>query len=580
MKKEDKKSWINVPPWIIIGAVFILAPIFLYIAVESINKQKEYTERLLLERGTALIRSFEAGTRTGLLGIKWDGSQIQKLVTETAQQPDVDHILVTDQNGKILAHSDPTKVGKIYWLQLDTEKIYGSNVLEWRQFEGLDAKKVFEVYGKISPLPGQLTAFVRTETPHELLRLRISSKEGEDLSRPIVFVGLDMGPLESARKADARNTIILAIILLLIGFAGIISLFLAHGYRTARASLSIIKVFSDTLVENLPMGILAIGIDGKITSFNQAAETLIKYSAEEAVGKEADAVLPESLRVLVDELDSGDQILSRAVDCTRSDGKTIPLEVTATILRGDEGNSLGDVLLFRDLTEIRKLRMEVERSQRLASLGRLAAGIAHEIRNPLSSIKGFATYFRQRYKDVPEDQETAEIMVQEVDRLNRVIGELLEFARPMDMQLRKTAIRDLIQSSVKMVEAQALEKNIEIKTNIAPEIDTVLLDPDRMNQIFLNLYLNAIQAMDEGGVLTADFSRDGVKEIKIVISDTGKGIARKDLGKVYDPYYTTKPSGTGLGLAIVHRIVEAHQGEIKVESKQGRGTTVTIVLPA
>jgi two-component system sensor histidine kinase HydH len=214
-------------------------------------------------------------------------------------------------------------------------------------------------------------------------------------------------------------------------------------------------------------------------------------------------------------------------------------------------------------------------------LGRLAAGIAHEIRNPLSSIKGFATYFRQRYKDVPEDQETAEIMVQEVDRLNRVIGELLEFARPMDMQLRKTVIRDLIGSSLKMVEAQALEKNIEIKTHIAPEIDTVLLDPDRMNQIFLNLYLNAIQAMDEGeGVLTTDISRDGVKEIKIVISDTGKGIVRKDLGKVFDPYYTTKPSGTGLGLAIVHRIVEAHEGEIKVESKQGTGTSVTIILPA
>ncbi|MBN2178689.1 MAG: PAS domain S-box protein [Deltaproteobacteria bacterium] len=580
MKKEDKKSWINIPPWIIIGAVVILAPIFFYIAVEGINKQKEYTERLLLERGTALIRSFEAGTRTGLLGMRWDGAQIQKLVTETAQQPDVDYLLVTDQNGKILAHSDPSKVGQVYWVQLDTEKIYGSNTPDWRQFEGEDSEKVFEVYGKTSPLPGQLTAFVRTDSPHELLRLRISSQEGEDLSRPIVFVGLDMGPLESARKADARNTIILALILLLIGFAGIISLFLAHGYRTARASLSIIKAFSDTLVENLPMGILAIGTDGKITSFNQAAETLLKYSTQEAVGKEAESVLPESLRTIVDELDSGDEILSRAIDCARSDGKIVPLEVTATILRGDEGDSLGDVLLFRDLTEIRKLRREVERSQRLASLGRLAAGIAHEIRNPLSSIKGFATYFRQRYNDVPEDQETAEIMVQEVDRLNRVIGELLEFARPMDMQLRKTAIRDLIQSSLKMVEAQAREKNIEIKTTIAPEIDTVLLDPDRMNQIFLNLYLNAIQAMDEGGVLTADLSRDGVKKIKIVISDTGKGIARKDLGKVFDPYYTTKPSGTGLGLAIVHRIVEAHQGEIKVESKEGKGTTVTIVLPA
>lgn len=580
MKKEDKKSWINIPPWIIIGAVFILAPIFLYIAVEGINKQRQYTERLLLERGTALIRSFEAGTRTGLLGIKWDGSQIQKLVTETAQQPDVDYLLVTDQYGKILAHSDPSKVGQIYWVQLDTEKIYGSNIPDWRQFEGVDDKKVFEVYGKTSPLPGQLTAFIRTDTPHELLRLRISPKEGEDLSRPIVFVGLDMGPLESARKADARNTIILALILLLIGFAGTISLFLAHGYRTARASLTIIKVFSDTLVENLPMGILAIGIDGKITSFNQAAEKLLKYSAEEVVGKEADALLPDSLRAIVDDLNSGDQILSRAVDCPRPDGKTIPLEVTATILRGDEGDSLGDVLLFRDLTEIRKLRREVERSQRLASLGRLAAGIAHEIRNPLSSIKGFATYFRQRYKDVPEDQETAEIMVQEVDRLNRVIGELLEFARPMDMQLRKTAIKDLLQSSLKMVEAKAQEKNIEIKTDIAPEIDTVLLDPDRISQVFLNLYLNAIQAMDEGGTLASDISRNGVREIKIVISDTGKGIARKDLGKVFDPYYTTKPSGTGLGLAIVHRIIEAHKGEIKVESKQGRGTSVAIILPA
>jgi len=579
MKKVDRKSWINVPPWIIIGAVLILAPIFLYIAVEDINKQRENTERLLLERGTALIRSFEAGTRTGLLGMRWDGSQIQKLVTETAQQPDVDYLLITDQYGKILAHSDPSKVGQIYWVQLDTEKIYGSTIPDWRQFEGSDTKKVFEVYGKTSPLPGQLTAFIRTDTPHELLRLRISSEEGEDLSRPIAFVGLDMGPLESARKADARNTIILALILLLIGFAGTISLFLAHGYRTARASLSMIKVFSDTLVENLPMGILAIGIDGKITSFNQAAETLLNYSADEAVGKDADVVLPEALRSLVVELNSGDEILSKALDCLRSDGTTVPLEVTVTMLRGDDGDSLGDVLLFRDLTEIRKLRREVERSQRLASLGRLAAGIAHEIRNPLSSIKGFATYFGQRYKDVPEDLETAEIMVQEVDRLNRVIGELLEFARPMDMQLRKTAIRDLIQSSLKMVEVQALAKNIEIETHIAPEIDTVLLDPDRMNQIFLNLYLNAIQAMDEGGVLTANLSRDGVKQIKIVISDTGKGIARKDLGKVFDPYYTTKPSGTGLGLAIVHRIIEAHQGEIKVDSKEGKGTTVTIILP-
>jgi two-component system sensor histidine kinase HydH len=131
-----------------------------------------------------------------------------------------------------------------------------------------------------------------------------------------------------------------------------------------------------------------------------------------------------------------------------------------------------------------------------------------------------------------------------------------------------------------VIEAQASEKNIEITTNLSSEIDKISIDPDRINQVLLNLYLNAIQAMEDGGVLTTELFHDDSGEIKIAISDTGKGINKKDIGRIFDPYFTTKPSGTGLGLAIVHRIIEAHKGEIKVESKPGKGTVVTIVLTA
>jgi two-component system sensor histidine kinase HydH len=256
------------------------------------------------------------------------------------------------------------------------------------------------------------------------------------------------------------------------------------------------------------------------------------------------------------------------------------LDLSASLLEGDKGDFWGFIILFRDLTEVRNLKGEIERNQRLASLGRLAAGVAHEIRNPLSSIKGFATYFRERYKDVPEDQRTAEIMVQEVDRLNRVIGQLLEFARPMTVQKRSTSLQAVIQHSLKMMEREAEGRNIRIVTTLSPGIGEVPIDPDRINQVLLNLYLNAIEAMEGGGVLSVDLSRDqDPRSVKIAVSDTGTGISKDDLGHIFDPYFTTKQSGTGLGLAIVHNILEAHQGELKVESEEGRGTTVTIRFP-
>jgi two-component system sensor histidine kinase HydH len=584
MKKKNtvKGGFLTaIPPWAIIGAVVILAPIFVFWAVENISKQKEDAAILLLEKGAALIRSFEAGTRTGMMGMHRENFQLQRLLTETAQQPDIIHLIVIDKDGTVIAHNDPAKRGDAYGRGLDLERISRTQEIGWRQVVNQEGAKVFEVFRPFSP--------ARRPVPEgfqgRMLYQRGRRPPVTEMNPPpepgqIIFVGLDMEPIESARMEDVRHTVIMALILLLIGLSGIISLFLAQAYRTAKSSLTRIKAFSDTVVENMPMGLLTLDPEGKITSLNQTAEAVLQHSSGEAVGKQAGEMLPKQLWALIDERKSKKDIIEREMDCELGGGKTVPLEASVSPLFGDHGELLGDVLLFRDLTEVQELKKEVERNRRLASIGRLAAGIAHEIRNPLSSIKGFATYFKERYKDVPEDKKTAEIMVQEVERLNRVIGQLLEFARPIKLNRKKTGLDEVISYSLKMVQKQAQDKGVAITTNFSPDIDGISLDPDRISQVLLNLYLNAIEAMEQGGTLRIDSSLDEeYRRAKIIVSDTGSGISEEDLVHIFDPYFTTKQSGTGLGLAIVHRIIEAHKGEVRVESEPGKGTTVTILLP-
>ncbi|KPK30121.1 MAG: hypothetical protein AMK69_04415 [Nitrospira bacterium SG8_3] len=561
--RTEKKGWFGIPPWIILGAVIVLVPIFVFITLQNIAREKEFATELLLEKGAALIRSFEAGTRTGMMGMMGmhEGRfQLQKLLTETAQQTDIVYLIVTDTHGTVLAHNDPAQVSDP------------------------NGASTFEVFRRFSPTRGRFPDHHRRMMrmmPNMFRGRGMNPDSNESVTGHIIFVGLDMGPIEAARKADTRHTIIMALILLLIGFAGIVSLFLAHAYRSARTSLTRIKAFSDNVVENMPIGLLATDTDKRIVSFNQTAEWVLQVTAHEVLGKKADEVLPQQLECLTAELESEEDVIEREIECPVAKGRRIPMDVSVSRLEDDDGTSLGHIILFRDLTEIQELKREVERTQRLASLGRLAAGIAHEIRNPLSSIKGFATYFRERYKDIPEDQKTAEIMVQEVERLNRVIGQLLEFARPMSVRKKSTSIQSVIQHSLKMIERDAQAKDINIRMNLSSEIEEVSIDADRMNQVFLNLYLNGIEAMEERGTLSVDLYPDeSGEQIKISISDTGAGINKEDLVHIFDPYFTTKQSGTGLGLAIVHKIIESHKGEVKVESEPGKGTTVTIILPS
>jgi len=550
------KGWFRIPPWIILGSVILLVPILVYWTYENLAREKKFTTDLFLEKGAALIRSFEAGTRTGMMGMMGmnrGGFRLQRLLMETAQQPDIVYLIVTDTNGTILAANDPGEIGGFHGRGLDLKRISRSNKVEWRQVSNPDGTDTFEVFRRFLPPKAHLRGHHGRRMP-DLLRERcITSDIPGAGTGDIIFVGLDMGTIVQARKGHVLHSVIMALILLLIGFAGIFSLFLVQAYRTTRRSLRKIKALSDNVIENMPIGLLAIDPDGMIAAFNQTAESVLKVSSSEVLGRNASDVLPPELECLTAQLETEKQIIEKEIECPLKDGKLVPMDISISSLEGDDGVFLGHIILFRDLTEIQELKGEIERSRRLASLGKLAAGIAHEIRNPLSSIKGFATYFKERYRDNPEDQQTANIMIQEVERLNRVIGQLLEFARPISIEKRLTDVPELIRQSLKLVEGDALQKQIQIEVTGTFEVSKIDVDPDKIKQILLNLYLNALEAMGEGGVLSVNIGEDTSGRIEITVSDTGMGIKKEELPHVFDPYFTTKPSGTGLGLAIVHR---------------------------
>ncbi|UCD88908.1 MAG: PAS domain-containing protein [Desulfobacterales bacterium] len=578
-KSENIKFWTGIPPWIFIGAVVVLFPIFSFITIQNINRQNENSLRLLLEKGAALIRSFEAGTRTGM-GLRWNNHQLQQLLTETAQQPDILYLLVSDINGTILAHDNPSHIGKRHGKGLNLNQIARIKKIHYRFLPKLDGKEIFEVFRMFSPTEGHMGM----RHGRMMMQMWLGQDANRRLPMPsddlIIFVGLDTTAIEEAKRSDIKHTVIMGVILLFVGFAGVIFLFLAQSYRTTKTSLSRIKAFSDNLVDHMPIGLIAMDDNKHITSFNHVAGSVLDLSTEDVIGKNAEQVIPKELWRLLDNLDPELGVVEKELDCTIYQGNVIPLEASATLLNDNDGQFLGYVFLFKDLSEVRSLRKEIARSQRLASVGRLAAGVSHEIRNPLSSIKGFATYFKERYHDVPENQQISNLMIQEVDRLNRVVSQLHEFARPITISKKTIHVRSFIEDSLKLIERQAIEKGIQIETSLAVAIDTVSFDPDRLNQVLLNLYLNAIESMEDGGKLTVLLTWNEEKHlIEIRLSDTGTGISEDDLAHVFDPYFTTKASGTGLGLAIVHNIIEAHDGEIRIESVMGEGTTITMLLP-
>jgi two-component system sensor histidine kinase HydH len=561
---------------VIIGAALILAAIVVTLAVRDTSREKAHISRTLLEKGTAIIKAFESGARAGM-GMRWGGEQFQTLIEELSDQSGLFYLAVVDEDGRVLAHSNRDLVGRTLYGRQELDGLGLSPREQWRVTSDGQGRRVFEIFRLFAPMAGRM--------PRENGRMHHDScfmPDGQPApaaGKQAVFLGLDIGPFDDALAEDMRTTVILSAVLLLLGMAGVLSLFWASSYRASTRLLHDTRAFASEIVSNLPVGLVTTDAQGRIAVMNGAAQRITGLKADEAIGRAPDEVLPPDWCRLADLPEEGEPVIERETECRFGGGKPVPLSVSASKIVNEEGGFLGNVVIFRDLGEVRRLQEEVRRRERLAALGNLAAGVAHEIRNPLSSIKGFAKYFEGHCAEGSEGRELAAIMTREVDRLNRVVTELLDFARPTDLKSRPTDVSGLIEHSLRLIRQDAAARGVEVEFRAEPSLPRVDVDPDRFAQALLNLYLNGIQAMDGGGRLAVRAMAGGGNSVRIEVEDTGRGIPAGDLKDIFNPYFTTKPSGTGLGLANVHKVVEAHRGEIKVGSVPGKGTTFTILVP-
>ncbi|HTY20736.1 MAG TPA: ATP-binding protein [Geobacteraceae bacterium] len=347
------------------------------------------------------------------------------------------------------------------------------------------------------------------------------------------------------------------------------------------------------VIDSVGDGVIVLDREGNITLINPAAEEITGISRRQGQGH------------LFNEIFAGVQTLLEMTAKTAATGMTIsdyenivlskashvtPVSATTSPLLKDNGEQIGTILILRDLSNIRELERAVRQADRLSTLGTLAAGLAHEIKNPLGGIKGAAQLLERELPGGSELCDYIGIMLKEVQRVNRIVEELLELASPRPLKPVKVNLHKTLGDILILQKRAVAKKNVSFLQQFDPSIPPLLGDESLLIQLFLNLIKNAVEAVGNTGLIKvtsrvlADYSMTHKGErrarmVAIEISDDGPGIRKDDMERLFTPFFTTKPNGTGLGLAICHKIVSEHRGMIKVDSEPTRGTTFTVMLP-
>ena len=334
--------------------------------------------------------------------------------------------------------------------------------------------------------------------------------------------------------------------------------------------------YNENILQCVTSGVMTFDRNCSLTTINRAAEEILALQREQAVGKSCSELF-----------DGGD--ITRAVQETmerkvpsarmeamldRPSGK-IWLGFNTAVLADRQGEALGVILSFSDLTEVKRLQEQIELRERLIALGEMSAGIAHELRNPMAVISGYLNLLAKKIDTA--GQAIIRDITGEINGMNRIIGDLLTFARPASLNRVKVNIREMIEACVANV-LQTTASDSRVKVVMHVDDVTISVDEVLMRQAFTNLFQNAVEAMPDAGTLTVEALTD--RDLKIVIRDTGMGIPSGQLKKIFLPFFTTKDRGVGLGLALVHKTILSHGGRIEAESSEGQGTKFTVTLPA
>ena len=571
-----KRKGLYLPLITILTITFTLLVLLGISTLRNLHRDQMRMETALLRDGLIVLRGLEASFRSGMRGMMGREDNFQWLMSQISDLTDIRFVGLVNAKGTIVAHSDDTLVGSTY-PQMDNLRnlIALDEPQHWFAADGS-----FVVAKRFQPLRSPRGRM-------GVMRGPMSGMWGANPNlglpdKTYAILGLDTRIFLEELKKDIRYAIMMGLILLVLGTASLYFISVIQNYYLVNKTLNTMTTYATNVVENMPNGLISIDAGGNVVTVNNRAREIFSLKAKTRSGerKELTNKILTFVKPILKSLQKERTIVEQEMTYPSGDDGSIPLSVSATKLISEDEEDLGAVFILRDLREIKALQERVTRSERLAALGGLAAGVAHEIRNPLSSIKGFAQFFLKKNPAGSTDHKYSEVMIQEVERLDRVIANLLDYANPKEPAQEQTSLADIIHRSIALITDDAKAKKVDVTVEIEEHIPPVKVDRDQITQVLLNIALNGLDAMKKGGKLVIRcFMDDESKFVIIEIEDTGHGIPEKELPRIFDPFYTTKKTGTGLGLAIAHRIVENHGGTLSVQSTGKSGTTFRITVP-
>lgn len=348
--------------------------------------------------------------------------------------------------------------------------------------------------------------------------------------------------------------------------------------KEKQKDLEQLEAINASIVHSMDSGLLTLTSTGIITSFNRAAEAITGFSREEVVGRPLSSIFPH----VVQRVASSDAPLKKKphrydVEFKKKDGTPGYLGFSMSSLKEPDGRSIGKLLIFQDLTAFKNMEEHVKRVEKLAAVGEMAAGIAHEIKNPLASMSGSTQLLKKEANNTPMARKLMDIVLRETDRLNALANDFLLFARPNSDKTEPVELSSAIGDTLELFKKNGCcQGRITVDQDLASEVWTEM-DPKHSRQILWNLLLNAAQAINGTGTIQVSL-KIAEDMVQVTVKDTGCGMSEKNISKIFNPFFTTKAHGTGLGLSIVHRLLESYNGRLDVQSQQGQGSTFNLYL--
>ena len=354
-------------------------------------------------------------------------------------------------------------------------------------------------------------------------------------------------------------------------------------------ALTALTSYTDNILSSIAAGVVTLDSDGVVLTWNTSAEQIVGIRANRVVGARYEQILGK-LPIACEERHTLNRAIRGVLDvgetfqgyklCFHPRGaEDVHINMNISQLLNSASEQLGLVIIFEDISREIKMEDEFRRMGELAAVGQLAASIAHELRNPLSSIKGAAQYLQKEYEDHSAIVEFLGIIIEEVNGLNKLTTEFLDFARPMQLELKPTSVNSVVDKTLQLMIVPITDSNVVVKEKLDDSVPLIQADANQLEQVLKNIIINALQAMPEGGVITVETGPTPSDGVHVTVGDTGVGIPPDRVDRIFQPFVTTKTKGTGLGLSVVQKILENHGGRIDVDSRVGQGTSFKIVLP-